>query len=267
ISQYIVLNRPWTTAPSDDILMIIILATYTIAVTSLYIYEGIITNTNFEELTEEQKVFYGRQLGILNILAETAIQTTLWGNKCCFLILYHRLAIFLHQGAILNIVSGYIVASYVAVIVALFGGWCRPFSQYLVLQPDVDACLTWRNYNILQMGLNLTTDAMCIIIPTTSFIRLQLNALKKLFLICLSSLGIFVMIAAIMMKYNVFINPMEPVWFPWCIREVSTATIVSNIPLCVPVLQNGLKLLGNLVRRFSTWTIRGTGNRFVYRSV
>jgi hypothetical protein len=67
-------------------------ATYTTTIVSLYIYEGISSSIDMEHLSTDEEIWYGRQLGVINILAETALQTTLWGNKCCLLIFYHRLS-------------------------------------------------------------------------------------------------------------------------------------------------------------------------------
>ncbi|KAI8162148.1 hypothetical protein K4K49_010457 [Colletotrichum sp. SAR 10_70] len=135
------------------------------------------------------------------------------------------------------LVSAYVALAYVAVIVALYGGWCRPFSGYLVLEPDNMECLTWLHYNSLQLSLNLSTDLILLIIPVVLISRLNMKIGKKILLVCLFSLGIFVMLAAILTKVSVFTNQTAPIWFLWCVREVSTAMLVGNLPLCMPTFR------------------------------
>ncbi|KAK1975192.1 hypothetical protein LZ30DRAFT_366831 [Colletotrichum cereale] len=127
--------------------------------------------------------------------------------------------------------------SYVAVIVALYGGWCRPFSDYLVLRPQNEECLTWFHYNILQLAMNISTDLVLILIPVTLISRMKMKIGKKLLLIGLFSMGIFVMLAAILLKVAVFTNSTDPVWLIWCAREISTAMLVGNLVLCMPILK------------------------------
>lgn len=64
---------------------------YTAAIVALFTYFEINSGVDHDNVTPADNFVTGRKLGILNILAETAIQTTLWGNKCCLLLLYIRL--------------------------------------------------------------------------------------------------------------------------------------------------------------------------------
>ncbi|KZL70983.1 family decarboxylase, partial [Colletotrichum tofieldiae] len=157
----------------DDILMIIITFIYTAAIFGLYKYSDIYANTDFNSIIPNQPSAVSRTLGILNILAETSIQTTLWGNKCCLLLLYNRLTLFNNQIMLWAMVAAYTGLSYLAIIVALYKGWCRPFSDYLVLVPGNLECLTWKHYNIMQMTLNLSTDLVLLLIPMISAILMK----------------------------------------------------------------------------------------------
>ncbi|KAI8226518.1 hypothetical protein K4K56_008513 [Colletotrichum sp. SAR 10_98] len=155
--------------------------TYTTAIVALFLYFEIVSDVDLDNITAEDNFVVGRKLGILNILAETSMQTTLWGNKCCILLLYHRLT--------------------------------------------------------LQLSLNLSTDLILLIIPVVLISRLNMKIGKKILLVCLFSLGIFVMLAAILTKVSVFTNQTAPIWFLWCVREVSTAMLVGNLPLCMPTFR------------------------------
>ncbi|KAF6833244.1 UbiD family decarboxylase [Colletotrichum musicola] len=236
VSQYSVRKRDFIKQiPPDDILMLIIAFIYTITIVALFTYFEINSEVDYTNITPEDNFVTGRKLGILNILAETAMQTTLWGNKCCLLLLYIRLTLFGHRRRLWVVVSVYTASAFVAIMVALYGGWCRPFSDYLVLEPADMECVTWTQYNILQLTLNLSTDLILLIIPVVMVSRLKMKLGKKILLCCLFSLGIFVMLAAILTKVTVFANSVQPVWFLWCVREVSTAMLVGNLALCMPI--------------------------------
>ncbi|KAK1600085.1 uncharacterized protein LY79DRAFT_6038 [Colletotrichum navitas] len=238
MSQYIIRKHKFLSdIPVDDVLMLILVFTYTTAIAALYKYFDIAVETEIDALTPEENFAIGRKLGIINILAETAIQTTLWGNKCCLLLLYDRLALFGHYHNTLIFVATYTGLAYLAVIVALYGGWCRPFSDYMELNPRNVQCLTWTNYNILQITMNLSTDLILLLIPVTLISQLKMRIGKKLLLICLFSMGVFVMLCATLMKVTVFTNPTNPVWFLWSVREVSMTMLVGNLVLSMPILR------------------------------
>ncbi|WYZ34486.1 hypothetical protein EsH8_I_000762 [Colletotrichum jinshuiense] len=237
-SHYIVRKRKFFNGMTvDDIVMIFVVCVYTIAIASLYIYFDTIDKTDFDHLTPEGNAAVGRKLGILNILAETAIQTTLWGNKCCLLLLYNRLTLFGHYIKLWIIVSTYTGLAYIGVMIALYGGWCRPFSQYLTLLPTNLECLTWWHYNIFQLTMNLSTDLILLLVPITLISGLNMKIGKKLLLICLFSMGVFVMLCAILTKVAVFSNSVGPVWFLWSVREGSTAMLVGNLVLSMPAIR------------------------------
>ncbi|KAK1975193.1 hypothetical protein LZ30DRAFT_738331 [Colletotrichum cereale] len=91
-SQYIVRKRNFLrNIPLEDILMAITVLIYTIAMVSLYLYFQIASKIDFDNITPQDEFLVGRRLGVLNILGETSIQTTLWCNKICLLLLYNRL--------------------------------------------------------------------------------------------------------------------------------------------------------------------------------
>ncbi|KAK2012540.1 hypothetical protein LZ32DRAFT_618328 [Colletotrichum eremochloae] len=171
-------------------------------------------------ITSEYESFVARRLGILGVLLETALQTTLWGNKACLLLFYNRLSLLGIEHKFSVVISIFLGLSYVAIIVALYYGWCRPFSEYLVLHPQ--------------------NDLVLVLIPVARISMLQMKIGKKLILIALFSMGIFVILSAILLKVAVFsatADLIEPVWIIWGIREVSMAILVGNLVLCVPVMK------------------------------
>jgi len=62
------------------------------------------------------------------------------------------------------------------------------------------------------------------------FLRINLRLSKKIPLIGIFSLGIFVIVAAILNKVYSFSDPFSDEWVYWYVRESSTALIVANLP-------------------------------------
>ncbi|PQE15239.1 hypothetical protein CJF32_00007901 [Rutstroemia sp. NJR-2017a WRK4] len=58
---------------------------------------------------------------------------------------------------------------------------------------------------------------------------------RKVLLLGLFSLGLFVILSAILNKYESFNDPFSVMWTYWYIREASTAIYVANIPTCWPL--------------------------------
>lgn len=68
-------------------------------------------------------------------------------------------------------------------------------------------------------------------------IALMLNLHRKLILCGIFSLGIFVILAAVLNRYYNFSIPYSPIFLNWYVGELSTAVFVANIPLCWPLLR------------------------------
>ncbi|KAK7436239.1 hypothetical protein Landi51_12651 [Colletotrichum acutatum] len=217
-SQYLVRKRRFFDKMTvDDMLMAIIVLIYTTSIAALYIYFDIVATTDFDALTPNEYAAVGRKMGILNIVSETSMQTTLWALLPS--LLQHKVltigSLFGHYQKTWVSVAAYTGLAYVAVIVSLYGGWCRPFSEYMELQPE----------------------NMLLLIPVTLISRLKMKFGKKLLLICLFSMGVFVMLCAILTKVAVFTYSTDFVWFMWCVRETSTAMLVGNLVLGMPTLR------------------------------
>jgi hypothetical protein len=83
---------------------------------------------------------------------------------------------------------------------------------------------------------------MMLCIPLPLLITSQLPRTRKVILCVLFSLGIFVIMCAVINKYYSFAHPFSPMWEFWYIREASTATLVANMPMCWPLLRRVFNL-------------------------
>jgi hypothetical protein len=95
--------------------------------------------------------------------------------------------------------------------------------------PNVQ-CDAATHHLITNAVFNLTSDVAMLAIGLPMFLRLSLRLSKKIPLIGIFSLGIFVIVAAILNKVYSFSEPFSEQWVYWYVRESSTALIVANLP-------------------------------------
>ncbi|OCK79055.1 hypothetical protein K432DRAFT_300664 [Lepidopterella palustris CBS 459.81] len=173
---------------------------------------------------------------------------TLWGVKTCLLTLYRRTP----QNTFVKFVIGYCILGLLAIEIPYFFVFCRPFSNYWALPVDNPQCYTYHTYCIVQTVFNISSDMLMLAIPIPLIIKANVPPAKKALLFGIFSLGIFVILAAILNKYYNFANSGTTIYMVWHIREASTSVIVANLMCWWPLLQ---KLFG--LRAF----IRSAGSK------
>jgi hypothetical protein len=136
-----------------------------------------------------------------------------------------------------KLVIGYTAVGLVAVEVPYFFVLCRPFSQYWALPVENPQCANYFYYCIIQMVFNVSSDFLMLLLPLPFIINAKVPPLKRVLLISIFSLGIFVILAAILNKYYNFTNPNTTVYMVWHIREASVSIYVANIMCWWPLLR------------------------------
>jgi hypothetical protein len=91
-------------------------------------------------------------------------------------------------------------------------------------------CDTAINHLITNAVFNISSDVIMLALGIPMFARIQLPLAKKVPLVGIFSLGIFVVIAAVLNKYYSFTAPFDDDWVFWYVRESATAIIVANLP-------------------------------------
>lgn len=134
-----------------------------------------------------------------------------------------------------------------------FGVWCRPFHNYWAVPTPNVQCNAATNHLILNATFNVTSDLVMLAVGLPMFLRLNLPWQKKYPLILVFSLGIFVVLAAILNKVYSFTEPFGSLWSFWYVRESSTALLVANLPF----VWNFWRRLGGFSSAIGT-TRRGT---------
>jgi hypothetical protein len=149
----------------------------------------------------------------------------------------YRLTRNTSQNIYVKVVIGYTVLGLVAIEVPYFFVLCRPFSQYWAMPVDNPECADYFIYCIIQMVFNVSSDLLMLLIPLPFVINARVPPAKRVLLVAIFSLGIFVVLAAVLNKYYNFTSPGTTVYMIWDIRETSTSVYVANIMCWWPLLR------------------------------
>ncbi|RDW63607.1 hypothetical protein BP6252_11152 [Coleophoma cylindrospora] len=149
--------------------------------------------------------------------------------------MYTRIALGLHLKRIVSYLSIYIAVGWVATEIAFFTA-CTPFNAYWSMPPSNIQCSTLQYYAIVQGSFNISSDALMLSFPLLLIMRLPMPWKQKIVLGVVFSLGIFVILAAILTKVFNLTNIFDPTYMLWYIRESSVAIYVANLPMIWPLL-------------------------------
>ncbi|KAK4903248.1 hypothetical protein LTR27_000176 [Elasticomyces elasticus] len=237
----------FTRFQTDDYLMLVGLCFYTTLVVAINIVRN--TNTNllppgYDTRHLSQQDIHERKYGSKLVLVVEQCQIcTIWLAKACLLTMYFRLTNARRENIAIKMLCGLVAFGFVFMEIFYFGVWCRPFSNYWAVPTPNIQCDAATNHLITNAVINLSSDIAMIVIGLPMFIRMSLPLRKKIPLVGIFSLGIFVILAAILNKvYSVcnnllqshpfFSQPYGSLWTYWYVRESSTALLVANLPFC-----------------------------------
>ncbi|KAH6671791.1 hypothetical protein B0J14DRAFT_564387 [Halenospora varia] len=229
----------------EDYVMVLVLVFYTALVAAMNVVSHLDSNLILPKdiplLTPDS--IRSRVRGSKYVLVvEQSMIMTIWGCKICLLLMYNKLTFGLKQHLAVKIVGVYVVGNLILMEVLYFGVWCRPFNQYWAVPAANEQCSTALHHLITNAVFNITSDIMMLCIPLPLLINSQLPRPKKLILCGLFSLGVFVILCAVLNKYYSFAHPFAPEWTFWYIREASTAVLVANMPMCWALMRRVFNL-------------------------
>jgi hypothetical protein len=135
------------------------------------------------------------------------------------------------------LVIGYCIIGLLAIEIPYFIVLCRPFSQYWALPVKNPQCANYFYDCIIQMVFNVSSDALMLLLPLPFIINSKVPPVKRAMLVGIFSLGIFVILAAVLNKYYNFSMPNTTIYMVWDIRETSTSIYVANIMCWWPLLR------------------------------
>lgn len=243
------LFRSWKGLQYDDWIMgIFITATYTVLVVMAnrwLKYSSNLERPGFDFSALSDNEIVRRRLGsIFMIVTEQMQITVIWSCKATLLIMYHRLTrtALRNENIAIRILSAYTVLGFVVIEVLYFAAWCRPFSAYYAVPTTSTQCNTLINHRITKAVFNISSDIIMLCIALQMLIRSLLPLKRKVILLGIFSLGIFVVAASVVNSYSSFKNPYGHTWMYWYIREASTAVLVANLPFTWTILRDIFEL-------------------------
>ncbi|KAJ5531269.1 hypothetical protein N7527_004662 [Penicillium freii] len=246
---------------ADDYVMTATFLIYTSLLVLIQISAKYATNlldpSEYAEVLSDPQQVHDRILGSKIVIAlEQCMLFVTWGVKVCLLILYWRITKNLPSNLYVKILAAYVALGFVVIMVTYYAVYCRPFSQYWALPVSNLQCATYQHYSITQAVFNISSDAFVFAIPIPLIVKARLPLRRKMLLLCVMSLGLFTIIAAILNKYFNFASPFTTVYQIWYIREASTAIFVANMMCWWPLLR---KLFG--VKAFQYHSTPGRPSR------
>lgn len=162
------------------------------------------------------------------------------------LLQFSRLTLGLQRDQrLVRALAWYVAAGWLASEITFFTA-CRPFSAYWALPPPNPQCTTLEHYAIVQGCFNISADVLMLGIPIPLIVRMRLPWRQKIVLIIVFSLGIFVILAALMTKIFNLTDVYNPNYMLWYVREASVAVYVSNLPMIWPLLREWFPCLRKL---------------------
>jgi len=222
------------------------MAAYTAVIVTINITASLNTNLlpeGFDMSTLTSKDIKDREYGSKMVLVVEQTQClTVWLTKACVLIMYLRLTRGRAERIWVQGLVVYTAVTFVIMEILYLGVWCRPFHNYWAVPTDNIQCSAATHHLITNAVFNISQDLLLLAIALPMFIRTQMPTRKKVALIGVFSLGIFVIIAAAMNKYYSFSNPFGSEWTYWYTREGSTAMLVANLPFVYTLLRRVFNL-------------------------
>ncbi|KAF2467583.1 uncharacterized protein BDR25DRAFT_205502, partial [Lindgomyces ingoldianus] len=233
-------------APDDWIMVTVVPALYTALVVCLNVIvtgggSNLYLPEEFATFTEAD--IEGRIKGSkIVVVSEQAMLNVIWALKCCMLFMFARMTVGTKYRPWVTYLAIYVGIGWVAIEAAFFTS-CRPFRGYWGMPPPDPQCTTLQHYAIVQAVFNLSSDVGMLLIPLPIVVSLSLPLKQKIVLGIVFSMGIFVILAAILTKFYNLSDVYDTSYMLWYTREASVAVYVANLPGIWPLLRERIHFL------------------------
>lgn len=208
ISRYLALGG-WRKYQLDDYLMMLCAVTFTGIVVcsnqvkqndSNYATDEVIAGMSAQEI---KNAIWGSKM---LIALEQFSLATLWLVKACLLLLYARLTSGLAEAYAVKAVGLYCAIGYAVIQILYFGVWCRPFYMYwsVPVPIEYEQCRTYLHHMITVTVFHVSSDLLMLLIPAPMIARARLPVIRKVILVIIFSLGLLVVLVAILNRYYNF---------------------------------------------------------------
>ncbi|KAI0861116.1 hypothetical protein F4860DRAFT_476904 [Xylaria cubensis] len=183
---------------------------------------------------EAQLYIYGTQWFCAGVAVYISF---IWTLKLNMLFLFQRVVRGLWVERFIKPTMVLVVATYVGIIIALFGA-CRPYHRMWTIYPDQGPyCQPQSVLNMaLPLSFNLLTDLIIAAIPSPVILKVHnVSVLKRIFLFIIFGAVSFIMTAAILRVVFVLLYKSGPVAAIWSCREDIVAILVGQAFLIRPM--------------------------------
>ncbi|PVH79674.1 hypothetical protein DL98DRAFT_560658 [Cadophora sp. DSE1049] len=224
----------------DDYLMLLAGGLYTALIVCLNVIAGgggsnLYPPEDFDTFTPQniQDRIKGSKIVVIS---EQAMLNVIYIIKACMLIMYTRLTLGLQVQRMVLYLSIYVALGWLATEIAFFTA-CTPFAGYWAMPPPNPQCTTLEHYAIIQACFNISSDTLMLFIPLPLITKLNMPLKQKSVLLVIFSMGLFVILAAVLTKVFNLSDVWDPSYMLWYTREASVAIYVSNLPMIWPLLR------------------------------
>ncbi|KAL3477260.1 hypothetical protein BJX99DRAFT_128527 [Aspergillus californicus] len=181
------------------------------------------------DLTEVE--IYHRTVGSKMTLANRAIYNTyLWIQKGVVLLLCERILTGLPRPEMIVKVYWVLLVGSLAAVQGTTFGECRPSRLYWQVLPDPGDCVKANTQLVTLVALNITTDAMLILLPMPWLLRVRKSWMKRLQYVGLFSVGLLLIAIAIVRLPYYSSGTAQVNRNTWGSVEEFFAAFVANVP-------------------------------------
>ncbi|KAF2156703.1 hypothetical protein K461DRAFT_298736 [Myriangium duriaei CBS 260.36] len=231
----------------DDLVAVIAFGLYTgLCITLNYIATCGGSNLNIPDWTKlsAEEISSREYNSKIVVVSEQMMLNTIYSLKLCVLLFYLRITKGLPKQRMVQYVFASVIIGWLATQITFFTA-CRPFHGYWDIPVVHPQCVTLQTYGIVQGCFNIPTDAFMLFVTMSLVYRLQVPLKQKILIGGLFSLGIVVLLFAMIAKIENNIDVYSSDYMLWYIRESSVATYIANLPQIWPLLRQVFPCLKN----------------------
>ncbi|EKG20768.1 hypothetical protein MPH_01935 [Macrophomina phaseolina MS6] len=224
----------------DDYLMLVAMSLFLVMAGMAHVVSTHGDNSN---LTEEWRIninpaeaarkVIGSKCFVVSHVTYTG---TIWTMKLCMVYFFERITRGLPAAHFIKPVLALVIGTWLVEFLVIMCT-CRPFNKNWQLNPNPGPICNHESvlWYLVQVVLNVLTDAIIICIPMPMILAAKISFYKKVHLVVLLGASVFVMVAAILRVMFVFKNADPATPAIWGVRECVVAIFVTNAPQIRPL--------------------------------
>ncbi|KAJ5420368.1 hypothetical protein N7465_002887 [Penicillium sp. CMV-2018d] len=167
---------------------------------------------------------------------------TIYCLKACMLLVYFRITSNLKQHRWVKVSAVYTALGWLATELTLFVN-CHPISGYWTLPPPQRECATYFHFEIIHAVFNISSDIAVLLVVLPLLFRTHMPWRTKLPVVVVFSMGIVVILCAIISKIFTFRNIYDTSYQFWYLREASIGVWVTNAPFVWSLARSTISFL------------------------